>query len=130
MASNNIKKTRGDFGEVAVRDYLTKRGYKIVTNNYRKRDGEIDIVVVQNDEVIFVEVKTRKFGSLTEGIDAVTLDKRRKIIKTARAFLSDNPQYNSMNTRFDVAQVVITTDDIPRLLEIDYYEDAFNPIFL
>ncbi|MCL1789595.1 MAG: YraN family protein [Oscillospiraceae bacterium] len=126
----NIKKTRGDFGEIAVRDYLVEHGYKIVACNYRKRQGEIDIIAVQNEEIVFVEVKTRKFGSMTEGIDSVTYEKRRKIINTAHAFLRENPEFSNMNARFDAAGVVITTDDVPRLIELDYYEDAFNPALM
>lgn len=126
----NIKKTRGDFGEVAVCDYLEKRGYSITARNYRKRTGEIDIISVRDNTVVFVEVKTRKFGSMTEGTDAVTLSKRRKIVSAARAFLNENPQFHNMNTRFDVAGVTVTTDESPRLLEIEYYKDAFDPALL
>ena len=127
-----IKKKRGDFGEIAVCDYLVKRGCTIAERNYRKRSGEIDIIAISGcgNEVVFVEVKTRKFGGLTEGVDAVNNEKRRRIVKTARAFLVDNPQFYNMNSRFDVAGVVITTDETPSVLEIEYYEDAFNPALL
>ncbi|MCL1903671.1 MAG: YraN family protein [Oscillospiraceae bacterium] len=128
--SNNIKKIRGDFGEIAVTDYLLKRGYKIVESNYRKRQGEIDIIAVQNKEIVFIEVKTRKFGSMTDALEAVTYEKRRKIIRTAYAFIKENPRFTNMNARFDVAGVVITTDSVPQLLELNYYADAFNPALM
>jgi putative endonuclease len=123
-------KFRGDFGEQAACRYLEERGYRIVTRNFRKRSGEIDIVAVHGGEVVFVEVKTRKFGSMTEGLDAVTYSKRLKIAKTAQAFLAEHPHFREMNARFDVASVVVTTDDAPRLIEIGYIEDAFDSALL
>jgi putative endonuclease len=126
----NVKKTRGDFGENAVCDYLLGKGYTIVARNYLKRQGEIDIVATHNDQIAFVEVKTRKFDSLIDGFDSITITKRRKIVKTAHAFLAENPQFADMNTQFDAAQVVVTTDEFPRLIEIDYCENAFEPMFL
>jgi putative endonuclease len=109
---------------------LTARGHEIVRRNFRKKCGEIDIITLHGNEVVFAEVKTRKFGSLLEGADSVTLDKRRKLFKTAKAFLADNPRFCNMNVRFDVAAVTVTAEDLPSLLEIEYCEDAFNPIFL
>jgi putative endonuclease len=125
-----IKKTRGDFGEAAVCDYLEKRGYKIIACNYLKRAGEIDIIAALDNIIAFIEVKTRKFNSLTDGLDSITREKRRKIVKTAQAFLAENPQYYDADTRFDAAEVTITTDEIPQVIEIEYYEEAFNPALL
>jgi putative endonuclease len=125
-----IKRQRGDFGEAAVCDYLTNLGYRIIAQNYLKRVGEIDIIAAHDGIIAFVEVKTRKFGSMTEGLDSVTREKRRKIIKTAKAFLAENPKYYNYDPRFDAAQVVITTDEQPQIVELEYYEDAFDPALL
>jgi len=121
-----VNKKRGDFGEAAVCDYIAKQGYKILARNYRKRVGEIDIIAIDKSEIVFIEVKTRKFGSMTDGGDSVNFTKQQKIIKTAKAFLKENPQYYNTNARFDVAQVTITTDEVPQLLELEYYKDAFS----
>ncbi|MCL2035781.1 MAG: YraN family protein [Oscillospiraceae bacterium] len=129
----NIKKIRGDFGEAAVCAYLTERGYEIIQTNYRKSGGEIDIIannICYNDEIVFVEVKTRKFGSLIDGLESVTQEKRRRIVKTAGSFLRENPQFGGMNARFDVAAVIVTTEELPRVLEIEYIRDAFEPALL
>ena len=136
MKTYDIKKKRGDFGEAAVCDYIINQGYKTITCNYRKKIGEIDIIALSppqdkhKNEIVFIEVKTRKFDSLTDGIDSVNLSKRKKIVKTARVFLQENPQYGDINARFDVAEVIITTDDSPQLLELKYYKDAFDPALL
>ena len=126
----NANKIRGEFGEESVRKSLLRMGYTIVATNYRKRCGEVDIVAVHGETVVFVEVKTRKFGSVVDGEIAVNHEKRNKIVKTAKAFLDDFPMFSDMNVRFDVAEVVVTTDKVPQLIEVVYYEDAFDPAFL
>ena len=80
---------------------------------------------MDGDELVVVEVKTRKFGGLTEGIEAITYNKKKSIILTAAKFLSENEiKYSGM--RFDVADITVTTDEIPAVLDFSYYEDAFT----
>ena len=60
------RKETGDLGERVARDFLKKRGYRIVETNFRCREGEIDIVARQRDCLVFVEVRTKSgpgFGS-------------------------------------------------------------------
>ena len=121
----NVRHTRGKFGEDYTADYLINRGMKIIARNFRRKGGELDIVALDGDELVIVEVKTRKFGSLTEGIEAITFTKRKNIVLTAVKFLGENDiEFSGM--RFDVAEVVVTTDKIPAVLEFNYYEDAFT----
>jgi len=128
--SKTIKRIRGDFGEAAVVDYLEKLGYKIIAQNYLKRVGEIDIIAAFEDLVVFIEVKSRKCGSLTDGIDSVTREKRRKIVKTAKEFLAENKKYYNYDSRFDVAEVTLTDGENPQVVKIEYYDDAFSPMLL
>ncbi|MCL1831559.1 MAG: YraN family protein [Oscillospiraceae bacterium] len=125
-----MKQTRGEFGELAACEHLVSQNYDIIARNYRKRCGEIDIVALNAHEVVFVEVKCRKYDSLVEGIESVNHTKQAKIEKTAKAFLAENPQFYEMNARFDVIQVTITTDNSPQLLTLTHYKDAFNPALL
>ncbi|MCL2754508.1 MAG: YraN family protein [Oscillospiraceae bacterium] len=122
----NTRQVRGDFGEDAVCDYLTAQGCQIIERNFCKRSGEIDIIATDGRELVFVEVKTRKFGSLTDGQDAVNRTKRKKLVETARAFLRETQFTHQMNARFDVASVVVSTDESPQLLELEYFENAFD----
>ena len=116
---------RGRAGEDHVCEYLINNGWTVLARNYRVKGGEIDIIAVKNDTVAFVEVKTRKFGSLTEGIEAVDAKKRGHIIRAADRWAEENLTVGQ-NIRFDVAQVVVTTEDFPRVIEMKYYEDAFD----
>lgn len=121
----NEKHIRGRFGEDYTADYLISKGMRIISRNFRRRGGELDIVAMDGDELVVVEVKTRKFGGLTEGIEAITYNKKKSIILTAAKFLSENEiKYSGM--RFDVADITVTTDEIPAVLDFSYYEDAFT----
>ena len=54
------RKATGYFGEDVARRILESRGYRLVEKNYTTRRGEIDLIMRKNNEIIFVEVKTRK----------------------------------------------------------------------
>ena len=53
----------GREGEAAAAALLTGKGYAVIARNYRTRGGEVDIICLDGDTVVFVEVKTRGPGS-------------------------------------------------------------------
>jgi len=124
----NEKHIRGRFGEDYTADYLTDKGYDIVARNFRRKGGELDIVALDGKMLVIVEVKSRKYGSMTDGMDAMTFTKRRNIIRTAQRFI-DETDVDFEEMRFDVAEVTLTTEDIPRVLDFSYCEDAFSADF-
>lgn len=89
------KKKTSDFGKLAedfAAEYLSSNNYKIVERNFYSRFGEIDIIAVKNDTLIFVEVKARwsdKFGAPEE---AVTPKKLWKIGKTGEYYSLLHPE--------------------------------------
>lgn len=119
----------GLFGEEAVCDYLQSRGYGVVCRNFRTRGGEIDIIASNEDILAFVEVKTRPRDSLTSGFDAVNMAKRRRIVRTAIAYLSTHKA--ELQPRFDVAQVTLApmgrnTGRTLVVEDLSYLENAFD----
>ena len=110
----------GKRGEDFVCEYLKKRGAKILCRNYICRFGEIDIISQIDDILIFTEVKTREENSLVLPIEAVDLNKQRKLIKSAEVYIKFTANYNQ--PRFDVASVV-TKEGKP--ISVDYLENAF-----
>lgn len=77
----------GAFGEKLAKEYLERRGYKIIDTNTRIRHKEIDIIAFKDSILVFVEVKTRtsdKFGSAQE---AVVPYKTRKLTKAIEVYL-------------------------------------------
>lgn len=113
----------GDIGEEYAVKYLKKCRYKILSLNYRKKYGEIDIVAENKEYIIFVEVKTRHENPMTLPVDAVDKRKQQRLIKTASAFLSENNI--DKFCRFDVCEVFVNSETL-KLVNINYIENAFD----
>ncbi|ACL69497.1 YraN family protein [Halothermothrix orenii] len=96
----------GDWGEKKAVRYLKSKGYQVIKTNYRCLIGEIDIIAIDNNFLVFVEVKTRR--SIAYGVPAcaVNFDKQKKIRKVARHYLKSN-MINKYQIRFDVISIIV-----------------------
>jgi len=103
----NLKKKIGGLGEKISKKFLEKQGYEIVDKNFYSRKGEIDLIAKQEDELVFVEVKTRTNRILGYPEEAVTSFKKERMLKTARIYLSENKFFSIRNYRFDVISLEI-----------------------
>lgn len=118
----------GKQGEQQAVSALKARGMQIIAQNYRCKPritgtGEIDIIALDGEFIVFIEVKAwSNFGmeDLEYGID---IRKQRKIIKTAKYFLSENRQYSKMANRFDV---VFVKNNPNQRFEITHLASAFT----
>ncbi len=117
----------GKDGEEKACNYLKSKKYKILEKNYRCLYGEIDIIAMDRDYLVFVEVKYnntlviievkyRKSAKFGKGYEAVNYTKQQKIIKTLQYYI--NEKNVKMPVRFDV----ISIDDN----EITHIENAFG----
>lgn len=98
------RKYFGSDGEYTAHDYLTGQGYKVLEMNYRRPTGEIDVIARQRDTLVFVEVKrrtTRRYGTPAE---AVTPQKRMRILKTAALYLQEKG-LQDVSARFDIIEI-------------------------
>ncbi|MFR4808557.1 MAG: YraN family protein, partial [Peptostreptococcus anaerobius] len=91
----------GRLGEDAVAYYLEKNGYEVLDRNYRTARGEIDIIFSDGDYLVFGEVKTRNSLYFGRPCQAVDINKKIRIVNTAKNFIVKNNFYD-MNIRFDV----------------------------
>ncbi len=130
MQGEAVSSYRGKAGEDYVCEYLKKSRYEIVTRNFRIKGGEIDIIALKGDEIVFCEVKTRKFGAMENGAAAMNKAKMKRIIKAAERFIRENPRYDNYFRRFDTAYVTVTSEKIPSVLDIEYYEGDFTALDL
>lgn len=95
----------GAEGERAARDFLEAKGAQILTMNYRRPTGEVDIVARQGKTILFIEVKRRttlRFGSPAE---AVTAAKRARIVGTAALYLQEKGLEDAP-VRFDIVEIL------------------------
>lgn len=118
------KQEKGKLGEDAVCAELEKRGHTVIARNYRKRVGEIDIISKVDNFIVFTEVKSRKLRSMVSGLEAVDYAKKKKLVLTADAYLTENPC--ELSVRYDIAEVWLTRGEDPRVVRIEIYEDAFT----
>ncbi|MCP5004291.1 MAG: YraN family protein [Planctomycetes bacterium] len=110
-------------GEDLARKLLKKRGYKILKRNYVCKYGEIDIVAFDRGVITFVEVKARLSESYGSPELAVTNGKKRKIVKTALSYLSEN-RIPDADYRFDVVSILFTKEAKDPIIEL--FQGAFS----
>ncbi|MDH6680074.1 putative endonuclease [Rhodococcus sp. LBL1] len=107
----------GAMGEELAAELLTASGLRILDRNWRCRHGELDLVAVDGDTVVFVEVKTRSglgFGSPAE---AVTYAKQRRIRMLAQRWLSASERHWPY-VRFDVVSVLVGRSREPEVTHL------------
>jgi putative endonuclease len=114
--------TLGDHAEQLAYSYLSDAGLRAVARNFRTRGGEIDLIMLDRDCLVFVEVRCRRSALFTDPGHTVDLRKQRKIIRTAALFCARNRRYGHHAMRFDV--IAITGDDPPL---VRWIQDAFRP---
>lgn len=78
-------------GEDTAATYLLKHGYKIIERNFRKGYGEIDIISIKDNSLVFVEVKTRTSAEFGSPLEAITPWKIKTLVKTAQLYKLLNP---------------------------------------
>ena len=102
----HIKKELGNTGEEISVKYLEKQGYIILERNFYCKQGEIDIIAKDKNEIVFIEVKSRsntEYGLPSEG---VTKQKIKHLYRTAKYFLYKNKMLNEI-ARFDAIEILI-----------------------
>ena len=80
----------GKWGEDTAAEYLTERGYEIITRNARTPYGEIDIVARQGDVTIFVEVKARTSNKMGLPEESITARKREHMLAAADYYAAEH----------------------------------------
>lgn len=100
----------GKRGEDAAAAYLERQGLDIVERNWRTERGEIDIIAIDGDDVVFCEVKTRTSASRGTGEEAVSQSKRRKLVRLAEIYLS-SAGIEPRPVRFDVIAIRVLGPD-------------------
>jgi len=93
----------GRNSEALAADFLVSQGYRILERKFTIRGGEIDIIAERDDSVAFVEVKGRPTHK--DGMEAITLGKRRRVARAASVWLSRNPWAASHALRGDAILV-------------------------
>ena len=116
-------KITGNKGEDKAAQFLIEKGYSVLDRNWRTKTGEIDIIAVKDDLIVFVEVKTLPNGTPELLQTELNQRKLQRIVKTSKRFLLNHRQYSNSYVRYDV--IVI---DMPGLPEVYHIENAFTEL--
>ncbi len=109
----------GILGEEAAAEYLQHHcGMNLLERRFRTRCGEIDLIMLDGDTVVFAEVKTRKTSGQGSGLSAVNMKKQKRILNAALVYLMQM-KWTDRIVRFDVVEICRD-----RILHIP---DAFRP---
>jgi putative endonuclease len=112
----------GDIAEQIACDYLLEKKLTLVTKNYHSRRGEIDLIMLDQHTLVFVEVRYRKSSKFGSALESVTLQKQQKIIFTAEHFIANqNNSYKQF--RFDVIAISPDKNAKP---EVNWIQNAFQ----
>lgn len=114
---------RGQRGEQMAVTFLQRQGYRIACQNYRCRQGEVDIIAWDQETLVFVEVKTkgqRAFGAPQAMVDR---HKQQKIVHVAMVYVHEQ-RLRHVPLRFDVVAITLFPGTAPDVLHVP---DAFTP---
>lgn len=107
MKVKKDNKKKGDYYENIAAVFLeNKMGYHILSRNYRKKFGEIDIIAKDNEYIVFIEVKYRKDTQFGYPEEAVNHKKQQKIIYIANEYLKNYNINTDIPIRFDIVSIL------------------------
>lgn len=112
----------GRLGETTAADAYKNNGFEILCTNYRTRFGEIDIIAIKQNQLVFAEVKTRSAGAKALPREWVNHSKQQKIILAAKEYIARN-SLDDCFMRFDVVEVLVNKNTV---LAFNIIEDAFS----
>src|SRR6478672_12158491 len=120
------RRSRGAAGEQAAVELLAALGCDILERNFRTRYGELDIVAVDGETLVFCEVRARVGrNAIAYALESIGPRKRLQLRRMAREWfrLSTDGQPATRSVRFDAVAVAMTSDG--RVLSIEHVSDAF-----
>ncbi|MEC9339943.1 MAG: YraN family protein [Pseudomonadota bacterium] len=118
--SSTDARARGAVAERIACDYLRRRGLDLAERNFRVRGGEIDLVMRQDETLVFVEVRARRSNQWGTAAETVTTRKQRRLLLAAQYYLQSTGHVGPC--RFDV--VALTGE--PGRERVDWIRDAFQ----
>ena len=98
--SRGSQRERGNSAERDGAAWLERQGFRVLERNVSSRFGELDVVALDGSTLCFVEIKARRSDRFGAPAEAVTLDKQRRLTRSARAYLARKPHDGPC--RFDV----------------------------
>lgn len=114
----------GRAGEGHARRYLEGRGFTFVEANWHCPTGELDLVMRQGEELVFVEVKLRWGEAAGRPDDAVSAAKARRLLLTGEAYVAEHTEWHALIWRIDLIAISLRSDGA--IDAVHHYENAIG----
>lgn len=118
------RRTLGTSGEKHARHVLESQGYRHVAASWRGGGGEIDLIMADGDELVFIEVKTRRGDHAGRAEDAVSPRQIRALMRAAHAYVAEAFPADEPIWRFDLVALTVGPDG--RLVDFRHIENALT----
>jgi putative endonuclease len=115
------RKATGALGEKYARDFLKKKGYRLLESNYRCPRGEIDIVARHKDSLVFIEVRTKKSLAFGSPEESISFTKRNHMRATAFQYLQS---HENLPEQWSIGLVSVEMDQTGKVSRIELLENA------
>ena len=113
---------KGAHGERLASEYLERNGVKIIGRNYFTKFGEIDLIGIENETIIFIEVKLRQTESFGAPYEALVYRKLERMQKCAELYLLDK-NLNNTACRFDAVLLFSSGNNLT--LKIEWLKNLY-----
>jgi putative endonuclease len=113
----------GDFGERVAASHLESKGYKILERNWSVKEGEIDLIVSRDTDLVFVEVRSRQGRNMGTPEESISGRKAAHVRAAAAMYIQQHPDAPP-NPRIDV--VVMELDAKGRVMRVEQIENAIE----
>lgn len=117
---SDARKKLGAWGENLAQTHLQEKGYEPITQNWRCKWGEIDLIMKAGQEWVFVEVKTRRGQTMGSPEEGVTPSKAKQLLKLAQIYLAEH----DLDVDWRVDLVAIQLDKTGKLLRCEHLPNA------
>ena len=114
----NLKKQLGNLAEQKACDFLQTQGLILLMRNYHCMTGEIDLIMREGEDIVFIEVRSRATSCYGSAVESVNKTKQKKLIKSALLYLKNQHWLNKVGFRFDIIGVSGS--------KIDWIKNAFS----
>lgn len=122
MVENILNKRNiGQLAEQSALQFLQKKGWKLLEQNYYCHYGEIDLIMHDQADVVFIEVRYRSRIDYGCAAETVNKSKQKKLIKSAKHFLQKKQWLHKVHSRFDI----IAVQGIAQQWQLDWIKNAF-----
>ena len=108
VVTQTARQELGAAGEQLARRHLEKKGYRFVAANWRRRYGELDLIMRDGDALVFVEVKTRRGERIVTAEESLTPAQSRRLLLAAQSFLAEREDLIGLYWRIDLVAVTLT----------------------